>query len=485
MGQPTARLKALVESEEFESIVGKEITKDIKDWLYHVLSPKPANELEKLLLRLPRRITMAGFLGLPNPSVIAKQSISGVDAYMMEYMPLKIPNHIKQLVKFSEKGSAKERYPAIAIADLGSVRERALFYGITAADRLFAGDALSRMYAGELMKMEKEGIDLHDNKVLDLADRRIQNRLDLMMAGTTRSQFPPAWRTELGKLALQFLSTVNARNQYYIEKAILDGLESDGTFKNASQAKRKAAAKAASKAGLAMARALTAYIFSAYLEMVINKMDLTPKHFFKELGMTALGNIPAIGAIMFAIQYGKADVAPAIGGMGESFSRAMDAVKSGGGINESWIYFLEMAGFPKQFRKTYEGVQAVKKGVRVSANKIIEIDDPVDQFRAIVKGKYAPLVVREYYDDRELKSKWNKEIAEIIFKNAGKTRRQSFKDVKPSALKENIQSYIASLPPHARNRIKSIQQKAKANDIEISISSIASYLEKFWFEKEK
>lgn len=455
IGKKTLPIKYLIDSNEFKEIVGRENHKAIVDWFRAVVNPPVGSGFWRFF----RRCGYRTFLGL-NPIVVAKQGISYLDVVIVEKVPAKISPRYKRIIKRLEKPSVTERLPEISVADIRSKADKFLLSGMIYADRAFARGALGKVLAAELKVMEGEGIEL-SNKSLREALRRVSDRIDLAMAGVTPAQRPPFYRTELGKLALMFTSTINSRFQYYIKNA---------------------AKGIGNKDAWLIAKVITAFFLGGFIEAALKNLALNwgdTKEMLKDTLIATGGNIPVLGGLFFALQVGDWHISPV-------FSNIEEGLKAAGRFMErpeereavrALFGAAEILGLPKQVRKTYEGIVAIEKGKKVSGKKVIEITSPIEQFRAVMRGQFAPLEVQEYYRLRDLKTSYHRKIAGIFSGVKNEKIRSTFQKIKPSVFRRNFWYFAKKyLTKSDVEELREIIRKAKEQEIKLNMTSIVSYL---------
>jgi len=467
VGPRTMKTKFFLESDEIKALFDPATHGHIMDWYKSIVNPQRGSKALAFL----RKAGYRTYLGL-NPGVILKQGISYSDMAIIEdrFLKGKIPEDIEQLISTLDLASAKERLPSIAVVDMDDKIDRAMLKGIVWADKGFAGGALTRMLAAELKFMQEQGINIHSNKVLRQALNRMSDRLDLGMMGVTRAQRPPVFRTELGKLALMFNSTINSRFQYYLEEGVFSGKGTKEGWTEKNYAKiRKDLYK--------MARILGAFFLGAYLEVSISNLSPTrgdAKRMMADILKAGIGNIPGMGALVYAVDLGKDWNPSAVIG---NVNDAIKTTKKYGIPSVQGLLSLgELMGVPKQFRKTYDGILTVLEGKRVSKGKYIKPDDPIEIFRALVKGQYGPHEVKEYFESRDAKTDMHKRIGKKIAKVKDQQTRKDLSVSTTKLFRENWDYIMSKLPENDRKYIERIFEVAKKRGIKLSPTSILNQI---------
>jgi hypothetical protein len=137
-------------------------------------------------------------------------------------------------------------------------------------------------------------------------------------------------------------------------------------------------------------------------------------------------------------------------------------------------------GLPKQIRRFYEGVDVIKEGKRVAGKKVIDIDDPIEQFRAMMRGQYGPLEVQKYYRNRDLKIKYHKQVSKAFSSLQDMSIKNKVKESKPTWFKQTFWSMVNKLPKDKKDDIYAIFEEAKGRGIELSFMSILNQIKSKW-----
>jgi len=459
LGKRTIGLKYLIDSDEFKNIINKDDYAEILDWYENLVGKvephRGARNVVSNVARQLRRWSTRAIL--TNPRVILKQGLSFLDVALMENTKFVMPDDVRQVVKRLARPTVTERAPEIAVVDMRSKADRALLGGITWADKTFAHGGYSKVLAAELVKMKGEGIPL-DNKALRKAVRRVSDRIDLAMGGYTRAQIPHFYRTELGKAVLMFTSTINSRFQYYVENTI-EGINKRDAFH--------------------VAKTMTAFALGAYLEAAITRLALhwqDSKEMLKDILKTGIGNIPPFASLVYGLEAGE--LAPTAW-----FKNINDAIAV---MKKPWsrrlIGIAEIFGLPKQLRRTLEGLEAIKKGIKVSSNKTLEIKGFWEQLRAIINGKWGTLTGRQFFVERERKAGWNREVANKLAKIEGKHFRAAIKNMTTKTFKAHFWDYVKALPEGDKKKIREIIKEARKEGVKLSFESILRHLKEAFNE---
>jgi len=338
VGEKTLPVKYLVDSEEFSKLVGAEDQAKIRGWLKEITTPtQPEGFLARSFAAL-RRGAYRAFLGL-NPRTIMKQAISYLDAVLVEGVGTqKITKEARQLSGDLGFSTVTERVPDISLTDATNKYDRAILYGITEADKRFAGGSFNKMISKELEKIKAEKGKLSTGDV-SKALQRVGDAVDLSFGGVSPSQRPAIYRNELGKLGLMFTSTLNSRLQYYIKK-MAEGI--------------------AEKDAMKIAKIGTAFLLAAYAETAITRLSLGADDAYgmaANISKTAAGNIPLVGSWMFAYDSGNYEVSAAMTNLKDAVEKTSTWGKSmdSDDLLAAIARWGEVGGLPKQIRKSIEG----------------------------------------------------------------------------------------------------------------------------------
>lgn len=463
IGKVSVPIKFFIESKDFGKIVGIENQDAIIDWFETVVSPQRG----PLFFRWFRRAGYRSFLGL-NPVVTAKQGLSYLDVALIEKFFFKMPPHIKQIVRRLDKPSVTERKPEIAVADMTSKLDQFLLWGIIKADQFFAKKGLERVLAAELMAMEAEGINIHNTKVLRKALKRVSDRIDLAMAGVTPAQRPPFYRTEFGKMALMLTSTINSRLQYYL-------LNASEAYKSGKAFEQKSMARDA----FMIAKIITGFLLVGYLEKVMAKISFTwddARSMAEDIIKSTLGNIPVVGGLIFALDSGEWHVSPVASNFADALEAIGDWSRDEKPIEKPIFEIWEVLGLPTQVQKMYSGSKIIAQGKRLTGRKTLKLDDPIEQFRALVRGQYGPLAVQKYYSIQDRRKDYHKRVAKKFIRFAkGTTLRRDILANKPSWFKKNFWSIVRSMPLSERQDIRKMFKKIEGLGYDLSMQSILNY----------
>ena len=338
VGEKTLPIKYLVDSEDFAKVVGAEDQGQIRDWLKEITSPTQATGALNKAFSALRRGAYRSFLGL-NPRTVMKQGISYLDTTLVEgVLTQPVTKETKQLSGKLGFSTVTERVPDISLTDASSKYDRAILYGITEADKRFAGGTFNKLMSRELEKIKKEKGQL-SNKDISAALQRVGDTVDLSFGGVSPSQRPPIYKTELGKLGLMFTSTLNSRLQYYIQQG-------------AKGIRTKDAAK--------IAKVMGAFLLAAYAETAISKLSLGADDGYemaKDVSKAAAGNIPMVGAILFAADSGKYEASAALSNLTDAVEKTATWGKTmeSDDLLAAMARWGEVGGVPKQVRKSIEG----------------------------------------------------------------------------------------------------------------------------------
>jgi len=184
--------------------------------------------------------------------------------------------------------------------------------------------------------LRKNGEKLN-TKSLDKAVTAASDKLDLMMGGVTPAQRARLYRSEQGKFALQLTSTINSNFQYKISRTNPD-------------IPGHIAAK--------LAKISTAIFLTAYAEVSITKASLNWNDtltMVKDVAKGAAGNIPLVGAALFAIDSNNYDMSPVLSNINDALSKTNSWAKGNTDFLTALATWAELGGLPKQIRKSIEG----------------------------------------------------------------------------------------------------------------------------------
>ncbi len=394
VGPKSFALKHLLDSEGFKDIVGPKMHKYIEDWHSHAIHPKAGPKV----LSFARKRAYQSLLGLPNLKVPLKQFGSYIDGVFLHKMSFNITPRVKRILKQLERhSSVTERVADVGLIDMNTKQNRAFMGGLIFLDKGVAQGVMKRILATELMKMEKEGIKL-TSKSLRQATYRASKKLDLTAGGTTLAQIPPFYRTEMGKLALMFSSTINSRLHAYVDAAV----------KGITAGDKKALVKIATGAILAAyyEAAVTkgAFIWDDVLEVV------------KDTGKVFVGNIPTLGAIQYGLDVGDWSASPVFQTFEDVIGILGKIGRKEAPIEQGLWAVGEAFGLPRQIRKDIKGAKTIKEGKRVSKSEYIAIDTFDEKLRAIFMGEYGPTGVQRHLKGRRRKAQYRKRIDDIYTK---------------------------------------------------------------------
>jgi len=458
-GGKSIPLKYIIDSPEFAKIVGEKDLDFVKKWFEYSVSPPPTPKGWRWL----RRAGYSAYLGL-NPISMSKQFISWSDAMLLEKIGGPSTKAFKSAIKKMEIPSVGERDVEATVADLKNKYDRIMLWGIRTADKFLAGDAMTKMLAGRLQAKKNAGKEL-DSKSLRTVLREAQNDLDLLMMGSTPAQRPEIFRQEWGKLFLQFQSTITSRVNSYLERA-------SGSTNN--------------KDLLAIARVIGAFMVGGYLESVMTDMrvkKLWDKEDFVEILKSAGGNIPLAGTAIWALDRGEWTPAPFVQTINDALA-ALKKMSENFGLKEigdTALTLGQIVGLPKQVKKTIEGISVTEgKGKRVSRSKYIEVDKLDEKIRAWVKGQYGPKEVKEYFKDKDLKSRLNKRVAEIFASTKNKALLKKLPEMTRKPFwgdnGEVFMRHAKTLGFEDYRKIFNIRKRAKKEEIELNPTTILNYI---------
>jgi len=169
---------------------------------------------------------------------------------------------------------------------------------------------------------------------------RIADEIDLTIGGTTKLQTPAAYRNEGAKLILQYTGAINSKFQKLLEAMRV----------NKGNIPKQAAL-------------LTAVFFAAYAEVSISKMSLgfeDPEQRAIDTTKGVFSNVPGLGQVLFALDTGDYNPIPVAANISEAFKRTNRFMNGDESAVSAAYGWMQVAGAPKQLRKTIEGIGAGK-----------------------------------------------------------------------------------------------------------------------------
>lgn len=348
LGERAAKLEYLMKSPEFNRIVTREDKRYMQKWFDYMFRPEGQ---DSKIMQFLRKSGYRSFFGLAvRPGL--KQLLSYFDFLVLEpTMWVRASKEVKDIVKNLPLPSVGERMPLIATADATSKVDRFLLGLMIWLDKRVAGRGLRKMIEGNLELKRRDGVNIHDNKLLRRVVMEMSNIMDKIAGGVTKGQTPQIFQKEWGKAILMFQSVINNRLHAYFE-----------------------AGKDKWKKGdiAALTAIITGFFFTAYLERAINKAAFDAedaKEMLTDIAFAAGGNTPMLGTVLYGAQSGSYEMSPIITNMKETFKVAGEFARGEAGAMNLAVKTAELFGLPRQFRRTGEGIPMILEGKKVAGGK--------------------------------------------------------------------------------------------------------------------
>ena len=391
VGAQSPQVKLLIESKQFKKVVGGEMAQTTQNWLKSVLNPHIPKDMAGRVgfasAKFARKTMAVGALGL-NYAPVIKQTLTQIAVAICEKaLPKARSKFAKSFgIKVSDLPSITERKGNLAIADMQGKIGKMFTGGLTGADKLAAQTSLNGLLDKNWYKYLKanklkQGDNL-SNETRDFIIQKSQDTLDLWFGGMTKSQIPPVFRSEAGKLIEMFLyPMVSQLNGFYYHVYKAKGL-----------------GKSAWAAGEVAAAATSI----AYMEQVI--VNLSPKWDDKE-GMTKdilsslACNVPLVAKVVYAIDSEQPlQISPGIAGISTFIKELAKEEKD---VKALTFKGAEVFGLPKPIRKVTEGVKVIKeKGYRSKQEKLLApVESKMEQTRSLLRGKFGSLAAKKYVEN--------------------------------------------------------------------------------------
>jgi len=229
-GETTNKLKYLIDSDQFKSIVKEEDLQFISNWLKDITTAElpttvggqALNDLSKLL----RKGVAVGSLGLNYASVL-KQALTQVPLTVIERAPPKLHSTYAKAfgINVADLPSITKRVGDIAIKDLQGKVGRIFTGSLTKFDKINAQLSLNALLDKNYRKLLKEGIEITPT-TRKLLEKRAMDTLDMWYGGFFKGQRPEAFRKELGNFILMFLYPLTSQLNVNVSPWITTGLRS-------------------------------------------------------------------------------------------------------------------------------------------------------------------------------------------------------------------------------------------------------------------
>lgn len=386
-----------------------------------------------------------------------KQALTVItDGIMNGEIPLFNPKKVREKynVDISELPSILEAKGDLSIADTSNKIRKVLFSSISVPDRKLREWVLASRI-DKAFKNE-ENFKNMDQKTIDNIIEKAQEEVDLVFGGTTRSQLPEAYRTELGRNIFMFTAPTNSM----MNKAILDNIKDPNMRKKLLT--------------------LGAFLTTAYAEQAISRMSFnwgTKEDVTKDVANAFIGNLPILNVISGIIDGLNEDdnskIFPVVDGLYKTWSGTYDFLqepdKTAEGYADALLNVAETGfGFPQKPRQILSGIEAIKKGGVESKDDFIPFTDGVlDKIRVIVGSEKSTPAYKEYSRNKWKKKEdknWKYPVVEYI-QNGSQPRRAELyaKEYKKAENKEEFIEKWDKLLSEDKN--KEIQQFMFAKDV--------------------
>ena len=263
IGKRTVAVKYLIDSKEFEEIVGGKMNQRIHEWYRYIVNPPVVEGIGKWM-KVLRNLQATAILALKD-SVVLKQFLNLIDFWTISDSRRLVRGGISEMRKSqlakvaNNSGSVLERSAGIAIQDLKSSVVGWLRKPTEWTDRLTAKMGMTAILDQMMTRYKAEGKVLTP-KVFKNMVRKSEDIIDAVMGAMSRSEHPKYFRTEMGKNVNMFYSQLNSKMQFYVSDIF---------------AKQYPFLKTMSKSNLRLfSKAIVALIIGGYVEFVINKLRL-------------------------------------------------------------------------------------------------------------------------------------------------------------------------------------------------------------------
>lgn len=336
--------------------------------------------------------------------------------------------------------------------------ENALWTGLRTADRY--NRAVS-YYAGKnryLQKAAKEGKDVNNPKVLELAEKeglRMSDKINFRFSDET---MPPAWNNEIGKSAIH-IQTFNMQQANYM-KNMLKGEDPSSLFVRVPGTDNYKLSPKGAWAVTKTIGATAAFFATIGTAIGMSKEELVP--FWSDVSDGNMPQSPLMGLLI-----GK-DGQPGLTTlMGDAKDKDWDKLKENSTKFGSKLGWMLVPG-GSQIRRTKGGLEAAEKGyseVGSGKNKgnvaFMQSQDPTDKLRAALFGKYSTKEGQDYIKGG-FPSLSSKEMA-----LGDKERGVNFKDISRENQDMYYQFYTAAKKvtgeEDARKKVTELSKASKHN----------------------
>jgi len=392
VGSRTVAVKYIIDSKEFQDIVGKNINQKIHEWYKHIVSPQKTEGTWKGLRFL--RNLQAFVILVFKYTVPIKQFLNMFDfwtmipAKRMIISSLKVWGNSPTARLASYAGSIQERNLGFAVQDLKGAVMKWTKKPAQFTDKLTAKIGYIALLDQQIIRAKKQGKRITP-KELKTMQKRADSIVDAVMGAMSAAETPAYFRTELGKTINMFYSQLNSKMQYYVRDIWKDP---------------KMAEMSGNKKRL-LAKSLVAILVAGFTENLINKLYFDDD--WEDLGKDTLrqiaGNFPILGSIAFALETGQPySPSPVLANIIKLISEI-----SRGRAEEIFWASSGFAGFPKQLQNIIKGGVVIYKGGVYDKNGkfMFSVDTLPEKIRTLLKGKWGSREAQEYFEEKDIKIK--------------------------------------------------------------------------------
>jgi hypothetical protein len=388
MAEATTKIKYLLDSEEFKSLVPAKIYTNIQEWYKYVVNTPKLTVSEKILRWLRARQSTV-ILGL-RYTVPLKQFLNIIDEWGIVsevdiakgMAELKTNKQLSRYIKGSPAITERE-ITDITMEGVTDVVFDMIKKPTVMTDKLTA-KIIKMSVMRKLMNEHRKKGERMDSKTFKKIDKFSTMMVDEIMGALSKSQTPPHLRTELGKNWNMFMSQLIAKAGFHVQNI---WAKQNPEMWNKLPNNHK----------VAVVKSIVGLVLVAMLENLISNLywEDDPEEFTKETLQSLIGNFPTLGGISYAIftgqDYEPMPIAKSIG----------DLFREWGYINQAkttetrqkhlvaliWA-FTGIFGNPRQLRYIIEGVEGNINGYVLVRNQKVYIDG-IDKLLVFLKGRYA------------------------------------------------------------------------------------------------
>lgn len=379
LGDEVGQVKHLVGSDEFLDLVGDRVHRIAHNWLRDITTPKPLSTVENIS-RFGRKVTALASLGLSYASVL-KQSLTLVPIMIInKALPKRKSVFAKAFgISVKDMPSITQRGGDIAIADMQQGISRAFLGPLVSFDRKNAQVALNGLLDKEYKKFLKTGKTI-TKETEQIIINEARDIMEMWFGGMTKSQLPPAFRSEVGKAINMFIYPLTSQlNGFLFHVAKAKGM----------------------KKPIKIAEAITALITIAYMEQVITALSpqwSDKKEMVTDVLKSFAGNIPLINQIIYAYATeNPLNLLTATTGISNTLKKVNRFTKGQATELDVAFALAEMFGLPKTARRLAEGTDIYSEGgIRDKTGKLLAPITETDHIRTFLRGKYGSIAGRDY-----------------------------------------------------------------------------------------